>query len=115
MSRKELIQRTITLIKDTIKSYNLWSIALFVCAIISILIAYILQTKDKGNDTASNLLKWGFSIVTTLSAGVFQGFKFQRKTKVLKLEFAESRVDDYEHLNEFDKKIVDQALQEIVK
>ncbi len=106
MSRKELIQRTIALIKDTIKSYNIWSIVLFVCAIISILIAYFIQGQDKANDTASNLLKWGFSIVTSLSAGVFQGFKFQRRTKVLKLEFAESRVDNYENLNEFDKKIV---------
>ena len=59
-------------------------------------------------------LKYGLSLITMLSGAVLQGVKYIRKNKLLELEFCESLVENYESLQEFEKKIVNNAFNGIL-
>ena len=110
MTRQEYILKKIDLLNETMVSYHRWSVILFIVAIISIGISFI-TSLDKS--ISSEFIKYGLSSISTLSGAVLQGIRFIRKNKIIELEFCVNLVNDYENLQEFDKKIINKALDGI--
>jgi len=110
MTRQEYIRRKISILKETMISFQRWSIVLFVVAVVSIIVSFI-GTLDKL--FSIEFLKYGLSSIATISGAGLQGVKYLRKNKLIELEYSEGIVSQYETLQEFDKKIVNNALDGI--
>jgi len=110
MTRQEYIHKKILVVKQTMVSFNRWSVVLFIVAMASIGIPLI-SSFDKSFTV--ELLKYGLSSITVLSGAALQGVKYLRKNKLLELEYCEGIVEQYENLQEFDKKVVNSALDGI--
>jgi hypothetical protein len=106
MTRKEFVDQKIEILKSTMKSYNTWSIVLFVVSVVFLTVV-LMGAVPK---IESDMVKFSFSGVTTLSGFALQGFKYTRKSKLLELNYCSGLVDKYESLSDFDKKIIDKAL-----
>jgi uncharacterized membrane protein len=111
MTRQEYIENKIALVKETMVSFQRWSIVLFIIAIVSILFSY-LGLIDK--TFSVEFLKYGLSSITTISGAAMQGVKYIRKNKLIELEYCSGIVEKYETLKDFDKIIVNKALDGIL-
>lgn len=111
MTRQEYIENKITIIKETMVSFQRWSIVLFIIAIISIALSLV-GSIDKAFSV--EFLKYGLSSITSISGAAMQGVKYIRKNKLCELEFCVGIVDNYESLKDFDKIIVNKALDGIL-
>jgi len=107
MSRKDYIGKKIVLLKESIKSFNRWSVILFFISILSILIPFIFPIN---NLFTTEFLKFGLSSFFMLSSAALQGVKYCRKNKLVELEYCLDLVEQYETLQEFDKHIINNAL-----
>jgi hypothetical protein len=110
MTRQEYIHKKILIIRETMVSYQRWSIVLFTVAIISIGLSFI---NSLNKSFSIEFLKYGLSSITVLSGAALQGVKYLRKNKLVELEYCEGIVEKYETLQEFDKKVVNIALDGI--
>jgi len=111
MTRQEYIEKKIAVVKETMVSFQRLSIVLFVIAIVSIILSFA-GIIDKA--FSAEFLKYGLSSITTISGAAMQGVKFIRKNKLIELEFCSGIVDKYESLKDFDKIIVNKALDGIL-
>jgi hypothetical protein len=111
MTRQEYIDNKIALVKETMVSFQRWSIVLFVIAVISIILSY---TGFIDKAFSAEFLKYGLSSITTISGFAMQGVKYIRKNKLIELEFCSGMVDKYESLKDFDKIIINKALDGIL-
>jgi uncharacterized membrane protein len=111
MTRQQYIENKISIVKETMVSFQRWSIVLFIIAVISIVLSFI-GSIDKA--FSMEFLKYGLSSITTISGAAMQGVKYIRKNKLIELEFCSGIVDNYESLKDFDKIIVNKALDGIL-
>ena len=108
MSREEFITRKIKILKESLNSFQRVSLVLFIVAVISIGLSFI---KLINNPFVIEFLKYGLTSVTALSGTALQGYRYIRKNKLIELEYCEGKVDQYETLEEFDKRIINSALE----
>ena len=110
MTREEFIHKKIEIVHESMVSFQIWSIVLFAIAVASIGLSFIRYFE---NTFIMEFVKYGLSSISTLSGAALQGVKYLRKNKLIELEFCESVVAKYETLEEFDKIIVNKALDGI--
>jgi hypothetical protein len=109
MTRHEYIQKKITILKQTLVSFQRWSILLFGIGITSFFLSFFVSF-----DKSLELLKFGLSSMATLSGIALQGVKYLYKCKLVELEYSLDLIDHYEKLKGLDKKIVDSALDKML-
>ena len=114
MTREEYIGKKIDTLKETMVSSQRLSLILFALAVISVVVSLLVRQEKDDNHMLIEFLKYGISSITALSGTAMQGVKYTRKNKLDELEYCKGLVDHYETLEEFDKKIVNSALDGVI-
>jgi len=105
MTRTEFIEQKMHDVRVTIVTSQRLSFLLFIVAVISIALSMIPELS-----MPKEFLKFGLSSMTTVSGVALQGLKYLRRNKLTELKYCLDKVECYEELEDFDRKIVDRAL-----
>jgi hypothetical protein len=109
-ARQDYILKRIEIMKQTLRSFQRLSKVLFGVALVSFGLSFLVSF-DKS--LSLEFLKYGLSSLAAFSGIALQGVKYLYQIKLVDLEYSIGLVDHYESLKDFEKRIVNHALDGI--
>lgn len=104
MNIKTYFEKRYKVVRSSLRTYNIISLALILFALSAFVIAFLTEISF-----GSDIMKFGLSSISFLTGGGIQGVVYSQKKELIVIEFCISKADQYNQLSDFEKKILDQA------